>query len=117
VEEDAAILNRDHVDIQSLYIIELQVHCTVMKMSVSLLSLSVHLKIFLQFPPCGMHALHRYESHVCKQSYHCRPLEKLSKEHSEDLVLFGDVTTKELVVLLGVGSKGLLALESGRGGV
>ena len=49
-----------------------------------------------------------------KETSHGLPSEKLSEEHSEDLVLFGDVTTKELAAFLGVGSKSLLALESNR---
>lgn len=55
--------------------------------------------------------MHSWESRVFKETYHCTALEKLSQEDSEDLVLFGDVTTKELVMCLGVCCKGLLALE------
>jgi hypothetical protein len=57
-----------------------------------------------------------------EETYHRTPsendsLEQLTKQNSEDLILFGEVSTKELLICLGVCSKGLLVLKSNRDGI
>ena len=51
---------------------------------------------------------------ISKRDHRTR-LENVPQKNSEDLVLFGDVTTKELVVRLCVDSKGFLAFKLSRG--